>query len=140
MHQVAGLTPASGQGIIAKLDDRDVEPKPDNSSNVISNDGLVHSEDVLKIVNELKVGGAKAISINNQRLVVTTEITTSGNSILVNGEKLNPPYIIKAIGTPETLDSALKIRGGIVEYLEVFGIKITRKNLKRLKFPLTLNL
>ncbi|MDD3014552.1 MAG: DUF881 domain-containing protein [Candidatus Gastranaerophilales bacterium] len=119
LYQIAGLTSVKGNGIILNIND---------SGNIkISspdNDGLVHSDDILKIINEIKASGAKAIAINNQRLVTTSEIVTAGNSIMVNQSRLTPPYIIKAIGPSNTMISALKMRGGIIEYLEVFGIKI----------------
>lgn len=119
LYQIAGLTSLKGQGIVLKIDDSGNVGKttPDN-------DGLVHSDDILKIINEIKASGAKAIAINNQRLVTTSEIVTAGNSIMVNQSRLTPPYTIKAIGPTDTMISALKMRGGIVEYLEVFGIKV----------------
>ncbi|EKE02506.1 MAG: hypothetical protein ACD_20C00376G0002 [uncultured bacterium] len=124
LYQIAGLTPAKGEGIIVKLEDRNTK-KTLKSTDLLNNDGLVHSDDLLKIINELKASGAKAIAINNQRLVTTSEITTAGNSILVNQTKLNPPYLIRAVGPSKTMISSLKMRGGIAEYLEVFGIRVS---------------
>jgi len=118
LYQEAGLTPIKGSGVIIKINDHG------NKNLSLNTDGQTQSDDLLKIVNELKASGAKAISINNQRLVTTSEIITAGNSIMVNQSRLNSPYIIKAIGPSDTMTSALKMRGGIVEYLEAFGIKV----------------
>jgi len=134
LYQIAGLTTASGEGIIIKLEDRNTK-KILKSTDLLDNDGLIHSDDLLKIVNELKAAGAKAIAINNQRLVTISEISTAGNSILVNQARLNPPYVIRAIGPIKMMISALKMRGGIVEYLEVFGIKVSIETKTNIKIP-----
>ena len=77
---------------------------------------LVHDSDFLGIVNELKNGGAEAISINGERIVSTSSITCEGNVISINGEKVSSPFVIKAIGRP-TMYSALSRPGGTIEYL-----------------------
>ena len=128
--QIAGLTQVKGNGIIIKLDDKD-----NLKRNTASNDGFVQSDDLLKIINELKASGAKAISLNNQRLITTSEVVTAGNSIMINQARLIPPYVIKAIGPSDTMISALKMRGGIVEYLEVFNIKISIETESNLVIP-----
>jgi uncharacterized protein YlxW (UPF0749 family) len=120
LYQIAGLTAVKGEGIVLNIKDSGNTERQNSD-----NDGLVHSDDILKIINEIKASGAKAIAINNQRLVTTSEIVTAGNSIMVNQSRLIPPYTIKAVGPSDTMMSALKMRGGILEYLEVFGIKIT---------------
>lgn len=140
LYQIAGLTPVKGAGITIKLDDQkpfNHIPSEENSSenDILNNDGYVRSDDLLNIVNELKASGAKAISINNQRIVTTSEIVTAGNSIMLNQTRLIPPYIIKALGPSETMSSALKMRGGIVECLEVFGIKITIESKPNITIP-----
>ncbi|MFH0703103.1 MAG: DUF881 domain-containing protein [bacterium] len=120
LYQIAGLTTIKGKGITIKFDnDKNLKKIPLNN-----NDGFIQSDDLLKVINELKASGAKAIAINNQRLITTSEIVTAGNSIMVNQSRLIPPYLIKAIGPSDTMISALKIRGGIVEYLEAFDIKV----------------
>lgn len=134
LYQIAGLTPVNGEGIIIKLEDQKPEAVSKNNE-LLNNDGLLHSDDLLKIINELKAAGAKAIAINDQRLVTTSEIITAGNSILVNQSRLIPPYIIKVVGPVDTMFSSLKMRGGIVEYLEVYGFKINIEKKSNLKIP-----
>ena len=46
------------------------------------------------------------------------------NCIVINKNKIEPPYVIKVIGDYDTISSALLIRGGIAEYLALFGIEI----------------
>ena len=88
------------------------------------NIAIVHNEDLLKIVNELRASGAEAISVNDQRLVETSEITCAGPTILVNKSRLVPPFVIRAIGDAGTMSAALRLRGGVVEYLQFYGIQV----------------
>lgn len=119
IYKLAGLTEIKAKGIIIKIDDI-------KSSKLATagNDGLIHSDDLLKLVNELKSSGATAISINNQRLVTTSEIVESGGSVMINQTRLSAPYVIKAIGDSEVLKTSLEFRGSIVEYLRFYGIDI----------------
>lgn len=119
IYKLAGLTEVKSKGIIIKIDDT-------KSSKLATagNDGLIHSDDLLKLVNELKSAGATAISINNQRLVTTSEVVESGGSVMINQTRLSAPYIIKAVGDPEVLKTSLEFRGSIVEYLRFYGIDI----------------
>lgn len=86
---------------------------------------IVHNEDLLRVVNELKAAGAEAVSVNDQRLVESSEVTCAGPTILVNQTRLAPPFVIRAIGNAETLFAALGLRGGVVEYLQFYGIQVT---------------
>lgn len=81
-----GLTDVVGEGIILTL--------TDTSNQSYSYRNLV------EIVNELKYAGATAISINDNRIINTTEIVEiTKRYILLNGDKrVSSPYIIKAIG------------------------------------------
>lgn len=119
IYVIAGLTEIKGKGVEVELDDRNSSklPTPDN-------DGLIHSDDILKLVNELKSAGATALAVNNQRLVTTSEIIEAGSSIMVNQTRLVSPYTIYAIGDPETLKVSLSIRGSIIEYLRFYGIEV----------------
>lgn len=116
----AGLTPLIGPGIIIKLEDSKLKAKPGEDANLF----LVHDEDILKITNELFAAGAEAISVNNQRMVGTTEIRCVGPTISINNTRIASPYEIIAIGDPDALESALKMRGGIVETLKFWGIRV----------------
>lgn len=130
IYQLAGLTEVKGKGIIVVLDDR-------GSSKIATtdNDGLVHSDDILKLVNELKSAGATAISVNNQRFVTTTEVVESGTSVMINQTRLVSPYEIKAIGDPEALKTGLNFRGSIIEYLKFYGIDIQIEQKEKLVIP-----
>ncbi len=126
----AGITKLTGSGVEVTLKDSNATQKTGNP-----NLNLIHDEDILKIVNELKAAGAEAIAINGQRLTATTEISCSGPAIRINKKALAPPFIITAIGNPETMDSALQMRGGVADYLQFFGIQVSVKKLEQLAMP-----
>ena len=53
---------------------------------------VIHDEDILRMVNELRASiGAGTIAINDQRLIGTSEIRCSGPTITVNGKVFEPP-------------------------------------------------
>ncbi len=88
------------------------------------NIAIVHNDDLLRLVNELRTAGAEAIVVNDQRMVESSEVTCAGTTILVNKSRIAPPFVIRAIGDPDTMVNALKMRGGIVEYLQFYGIQV----------------
>lgn len=98
-----GLTNVSGVGVIITLKDNQGIT---NESIGITDDirsYLVHDANLREIVRKLKVSGAEAISINNERVVSGTSIVCSGNVIRINDRKVGSPFEIKAIGSPELL-------------------------------------
>jgi len=48
------------------------------------------------------------------RVVASTAFVDAGDGVLVGGEKLTGPYELTVIGDPDTMDTALKIPGGVV--------------------------
>ena len=64
--------------------------------------------DLLQLLNELKLAGAEAISINDIRIVNTTDIAFIQDIFIsISGNRVNSPYIIKAIGDQTKLESGL---------------------------------
>lgn len=127
----AGVVPVEGPGITITIDDSKRPSKPGENPNLY----LIHDDDLLKVINELWAAGTEAISINEQRLIASSEIRCAGPTLSVNNTRYSPPYEIKAIGDPQTLENALKMRGGVVETLQFWGIQITVKRHEALKIP-----
>ena len=119
-NKTIGLAEVTGPGVIITVADSDI----DSNSVVDATDFIIHDTDILKIVNELKNAGAEAISINNQRVILTTPIICGGNIININGERIGSPFEIKAIGSPEALAN-LSRPGGWLSKLEKRGIKVS---------------
>ena len=115
----AGETEMEGKGIVFTLDDSKQAAKTGENKNLY----IIHDEDLLRVVNELRAAGAEAISLNGQRLIGSSEIRCVGPTVLVNERRLAAPFVILAIGNPQTLESSLKLRGGVIENFKFWGIR-----------------
>lgn len=116
----AGTIPLMGPGIVVT-----VEEERKSADGKASDLYILRADDMLKILNELRAGGAEAIAINNQRLITGSGISQNGQSMSINGTPFSAPFEIRAIGDPATLETSLKMRGGVIETLSFWGIKIT---------------
>ncbi len=116
----AGITPLKGEGIVVRMDDSAASSKAGENPNLY----LIHDDDLLRVINELRAAGAEAIAVNGQRLIGTSEIRCAGPTLSVNNVRSAPPFIIKAIGDKQALEGAIKMRGGVAETLKVWGIQL----------------
>lgn len=124
-NKLLGLTEVTGKGIKLTLTELDrTKIKEAGTEAALA---IVHDNDLIQIINELKNSGAEAISINGQRIINTTAITCSGAIITINGVKVNSPFEIKAIGNYYTL-TAIARPGGYLSWMsEDIDIKISEK-------------
>ena len=132
-NTILGLTKVTGKGVQIVLKDGEENKKA--GSTLEASQTIVHDVDILEIINVLRNAGAEAISINGHRIIATSPISCIGTVIKINDEKVGAPYVISAIGNPESLESALNIPGGIISILEKFGIKITKEKKDEIKIP-----
>jgi len=102
-----GKVKVKGPGIEISLEDGEYRQSED------ANNYIVHEHHVFKVVNELYIAGATAISINGQRLNHNSYIVCNGPVITVDGNPYPAPFIISALGDTDTLVSALNISGGV---------------------------
>ena len=125
-----GLTDVIGDGIIVTLTD----------SNEVSYD----ADDLLELINELRNAGAEAISVNEERIVNTSDIAQISSTIIkVNSKNISSPYVIKAIGDKIYLKSALTIKNGYydVKVKNGYEIKVVEENnIKINKYSKAVNL
>lgn len=95
----SGHAKLTGPGISIKMyDNEDIEIE-----GFAIEDYIIHDTDVLNILNDLRIAGAEAISINGQRVMSTSEIKCNGPIIRINGRSIGTPFIISAIGDPQLL-------------------------------------
>ncbi len=131
MKLMAGTTDVEGSGVEIILDDSNIAKKANENPNLY----IIHDEDLLRVLNELRAAGAEAISLNDQRIVAMSEVRCAGPTVSVNNVRSAPPYVIKAIGAPKTLMSALRLRGGVVETFEFWGIQVKIKSDDKIHIP-----
>lgn len=130
-RMTAGLLAGTGPGVVIILDDSNIPKQTGEDPNLF----LIHDEDLLKVVNELFAAGAEAVSINGQRMIASSEIRCVGPTIIVNSVRLAPPFVVQAIGDPDTLESSMRMRGGVIESLQVFGIQVSIKKQDNIDMP-----
>ncbi|MDP4181978.1 MAG: DUF881 domain-containing protein [Bacillota bacterium] len=107
---IAGLVDVKGKGVVITLD---------NDFSDVSESNL------LNVVNELRASDAQAISINDERIIGSSEVREAGRKyIMINGKQMRAPFTIKAIADPDKLDRALKLLGGVLESLKELQLKV----------------
>ena len=131
LRMKAGLTALEGSGVIVRMDDSNREMRAGENPNLY----VIHDEDLLRIVNELRAAGAEAISINGQRLTATSEIRCAGPTLSVNNVRSAPPFEIIAIGDKMSLKNSIKMRGGVEDALKVWGIQIEVQSVENVYIP-----
>lgn len=99
----AGYQKVKGKGVIIELMDSEDEVADGENPNNL----LIHDQDILILLNDLKVAGAEALSVNGQRIVAKSEVKCSGATITINGTTYGQPFIVKAIGDPKQLEAAV---------------------------------
>jgi uncharacterized protein YlxW (UPF0749 family) len=95
-----GTSDVHGQGIKITLDDAEQDFTSDRSDKTLN---IVHDIDVMFVINDLRAAGAEAISINNQRVVDSTEVYCDGRFLSINHVKVAAPFMLYAIGNIENL-------------------------------------
>ena len=111
-RMLAGYLDVEGPGIVLEINDPPVELQYGEGYGIGDELDLI-----LQVISNLNAADAEAISINDQRYTAFTEIEKAGNHIEINGVSTNSPIVIKAVGNPQTLESALNFKGGIVQQL-----------------------
>ena len=123
-----GYRKAEGEGIELELLMQD----PQAYEVLINNYDLI-----LSIVNKLNAAGAEGIAINDERIVAVTDFKYEQGTLHVNSNPVKPPFILRAIGNPDTLEASLNIRYGILwELKNNFGISSKIEKRKTVELPM----
>lgn len=92
----AALTSVSGPGVEVRVE------------------GTFDERAMSDLVNELRNAGAEAIGVNGQRVGPRSYFGHSNGNIAIDGRQVASPYVMHAIGSPETISVALTRTGGII--------------------------
>ncbi len=122
---LVGKTDVYGEGVVVTL--------VDNENYKIT------AENLIDLVNELRYAGAEAISINEQRVLATTDIVDMADYtyILVNSQRIEgPSYVVKAIGDKEYMSSILNLKGsGFIDRHTTLGYNVSSIQENRVEIP-----
>ena len=95
-----GTLPARGPGLRVVIQDRQ---------------GAVTTAVLLDAIQELRGAGAEAIDVDGTRVVVASYVGGTPGELVVDGQPLDSPYEIVAVGPPTDLEVALNVSGGVVD-------------------------
>lgn len=107
---VAGLEPVEGKGIVVGVAD----PRQELRAQVF-----------VTTLAELRNAGAEAISINEHRVTLSSWFAEGDGGIYFDGNLLESPYTWRVIGNPQTLATALGIRGGAASQMRAHDAVVT---------------
>lgn len=127
---LAGYVDLEGPGIVLEIHEPPADVQFGIEYSIVDDLDLI-----LQTISVLNAAQAEAISINDQRYTAYTEIERAGNHIEVNGVSISSPIVIKAIGDPETLESALSIKRGIIWTLKYYDYNVYLSKEKNVRIP-----
>ncbi len=134
-NMLLGYIDVKGPGVSMVISDGSVDHTLGIDDPYLQNLRTVHNYDIMNIINELKLSGAEAISINNQRILPTSEIYCSWAFISVNGVKLPAPFRVKAIGDAEVMENYLSRAESYTKTLINRGINVNIVKKQELVLP-----
>ena len=105
MRGAAGFTPVTGPGITVTMSDAPREVR--ESSDRPIQEFVVHQQDIQAVVNAMWDAGARAITIQGQRIISTTGIKCAGNSVELHGIPYPQPYVITGVGDTTAMQDRL---------------------------------
>ncbi|HVW31305.1 MAG TPA: DUF881 domain-containing protein, partial [Acidimicrobiia bacterium] len=118
---LAGVVPARGPGVAVRISD----PK-----------GAFEFQLLLDLVQELRDAGAEAIAVNGRRVGGTTAFSHQRDAVTVDGQEVQQPYEVLAIGDPATLEVGLRIPGGAIDTLDALdGTKVSVERRSDVRVP-----
>ncbi|MGG5257064.1 DUF881 domain-containing protein [Phycicoccus avicenniae] len=103
---LAGTAPATGPGIVLRIDDPE---------------GKITQTILLDAIQELRAAGAEALQVGDVRVVASTWFADADGGISVSGALVRPPYVVRAIGDANSLAGAMQIPGGVTATVKRAG-------------------
>jgi len=129
IRELAGLTVVDGPGVTITLSDSTITDTAD-----LNQSSLIHSQDVQYFVDLLKAAGAKAIAINGERIVCTTNIICTGPTIRVNNSRYPVPFVITAVCDPDSTYDILQNDSHVI-FRKSEGVEIAFEKKDKLSIP-----
>jgi uncharacterized protein YlxW (UPF0749 family) len=120
---LAGTVPATGPGIRVTVNDPE---------------GQLSLNHLLDGIEELRNAGVEAIEINDRvRVIAQTSFEDDPDGIRVDQVGLKAPYVIDAIGNPDTLAGALQFQDGFSDDVELDSGSVSIKKADRIEVSVT---
>lgn len=84
-------------------------------------EGSVRVADLLDAIEELRGAGAETMQIDGVRVGVDTAVTGTPGALRLDGTPLRAPFEVVVIGSPQDLETAMNIPGGVVQRITGLG-------------------
>lgn len=81
----------------------------------------VRVADLLDVIQELRGAGAETMQIDGVRIGVSSAVTGSPGDLMIDGHPISAPYEIRVIGSPQNMETAMNIPGGVVQDITRLG-------------------
>lgn len=123
-NMLVGKTDVYGEGVVITLNN--------------TSDYQFIAEDLIDLVNELRYAGAEAISINDIRVLANTDIVDlfDYSVIGINLQRIESPYVVKAIGDKDYISSMLNLKGsGFIDRSNTLGRNVSLEIENRVDIP-----
>jgi uncharacterized protein YlxW (UPF0749 family) len=106
LNIIAGLVPVTGPGLRMTINE---------------SSSRVNVGSLLDTVQELRTAGAEAMEFNDSiRVGADSSFDNAVGGIELDGQLLEPPYVLEVIGDPHVLRTALEFSTGPIETLETY--------------------
>lgn len=109
----------TGPGVTITLTDAPSGQIPEGAT---PDDLVIHQQDIEDVMNALWSGGAEAMTVQGARITSRTVVRCIGNVILIDGTSYSPPYVVSAIGDPDTLSDTVNADPRIVNYKQYVAL------------------
>jgi uncharacterized protein YlxW (UPF0749 family) len=106
---LAGTVPVTGPGV---------------NITITEQTGQVTVNNFLDLIEELRTNGAEAMDLNGTRIVAQSSFDQAPDGLVVDGKLIKPPYKLKAIGEPGTLEAAVNFTRGPADELRGDGAQV----------------
>ena len=101
-----GTAPAEGPGLRITVRDPD---------------GELRVTDLIDVIQELRGAGAETMQFDGVRVGLTTAVTGTPGALLIDGRPVTAPYDVLVLGSPQDIETALNIPGGVVQAIGARG-------------------
>jgi uncharacterized protein YlxW (UPF0749 family) len=88
-------------------------------------EGEVRVADLLDAIQELRGAGAETMQIDDVRVGVSTAVTGQPGDLMLDGRPITAPYEILVIGSPQDMETAMRIPGGVEQRVNGRGGSVT---------------
>ncbi len=129
--QAAGLTELHGPGLTVRMNDSPRITDGTTLPDAVIDNYVIHQQDLQAVINALWAGGAEAVTIMNVRIINTSAVRCIGSVLLLEGRPYTPEYVIKAIGDPDRMRTALQQSQGVKAFEDAvrdYGLRYSVTN------------